>query len=188
VAHLVINASPAYMPPIQRKRRDKTPAEQLAKAQGGIGAVSLPHWPKGLIDFGVRARRHVTVDVSGDSGAPLLVALVEQVDRKTDPQAQARPAAIDWSLPLETRDGNLTLDGRRFELTRGQARMVGVVLGGGKLDGKASTRAEDGRIFAVWILTDGQAPKISVEGEGLNAKVRIGRRSVRFDGGKIVLE
>ncbi len=188
VAHLVINATPAYMPPIQRKRRDKTPAGQLAKAQGGIGAASLVHWPKGLIDFGVRARRHLTVDVSGRAGAPLLVALVEQVDRKTDSQAQARPTAIDWSLPLDGRGGKLTIQDRRFDLVNGSARMVGVVLGGGKLDGKVSTRAEDGRIFAVWILTDGPAPAITVDGEGLDAKIRLGRRSVRFDGEKIVLD
>ena len=46
----------------------------------------------------------------------------------------------------------------------------------------------DGEFFCVITIQEGEAPEVNVEGEGLDAVVRVGERTIRFDGTKIVFE
>lgn len=46
----------------------------------------------------------------------------------------------------------------------------------------------DGEFFCVITIQKGDAPEVTVEGEGLDAVVRVGERTVRFDGTKIIFE
>ena len=44
----------------------------------------------------------------------------------------------------------------------------------------------DGHFFAVATIQKGKAPEIKVEGKGLDAVIRVGKQTVRFDGTKII--
>lgn len=53
---------------------------------------------------------------------------------------------------------------------------------------KALFAEGDGEFFCVITIQEGEAPEVIVEGEGLDATIRIGDRTVRFDGIKVVFE
>ena len=121
-------------------------------------------------DRKVRARRHLAVDYSRLSGAPALFVLVDKL---------ANAAEEDWSLNLR---GRFRSRGTQFAL----AEESGVNLSGLFV---APPRGRPGRLrgsneyFVVFTIHSGPAPEIKVEGEGLKAQVRVGRRTIRFDPG-----
>jgi hypothetical protein len=45
-----------------------------------------------------------------------------------------------------------------------------------------------GEFLVILTLQKGEGPAVKVEGEGLAAKVTVGKRTIRFDGGKVALE
>jgi len=49
-------------------------------------------------------------------------------------------------------------------------------------------RGDEGEFFVVVTVGRGDPPAVKTEGEGLKAKVTVGKRTIRFDGEKIVLE
>ncbi len=187
VVTLTLDASPAYMPPVQRSRKDKgTPDDELAHKMGALRAARFDHWHKPVADFGVRATRHMLVDTSGECGGPLLVAIVEKVTRKASLDAPAKPASIRWSLPWNIQDAKLVTQGRRFTLSAGKGVLAGVVLGGGELDENGTLTAESGQVLTVFVVGHDPAPEVKVTGEGLDAAVTVGKRTVRFRDGKLL--
>jgi len=155
-------------------------AERIADSRGLAGAVRLPEWGAGFLDYGIRATRHMAVDCSGKPGGPMLIAVVDRV--------QVPEGKTTWPLPVK--GGKVEADGRRF--TVGGAAdgpgLSGVLVTPGGF-GKGLTASSDaGDYFVVMVLHDGPAPPIAVEGEGLDATVTVGERSVRFDGQSLVLE
>ncbi|MGC9454637.1 MAG: hypothetical protein ACP5HU_07215 [Phycisphaerae bacterium] len=46
----------------------------------------------------------------------------------------------------------------------------------------------NGEFFCVVTIQEGEPPQVRVEGEGLDARVHVGERTVRFDGEKVVFE
>lgn len=185
-AVLKLDATHAYMPSAPKDWADGQAGLAKARQAGAIGIERLDWWNQPLADYGVRATRHLAVDASGVSGAPLLLVLVEQIDRKAGPEAAAKPTKVKWSLPLVGDGKKLTVEGNRVSLARGRSQLAGVVLGAQKLTG-ASASLSDGRVFVVLTLSQGQAPDLQVRGDGLDAVVQVGRRTVRFDGRRIVL-
>ncbi len=185
---LNLDTTPAYLPGLDRKKMGKRSWDEFAKAEGGLGAYFLPNWGPGLLDTGVRATRHMAVDCTGVSGAPLLVVLVEKVGVKPSLEADPEPAAVNWWLPFAG-GGEVAVDGHRFSVARGKATLSGVVLGTGELNAKTvSAQSPDGRVLAVFALKDGEPPEIRVEGQGLDATVTVGDRTVRFTGETLRLE
>ncbi len=179
-----MDTSPAYLAIPPKKR------SEFADAAGRISWRKLDHWSKGLADFGVRGTRSLAVDCTGRSGAPLLVAIVERIgliDKPAEAQNPdaARPTTFAWALPAA---GKVTADGSRFTVAQGDATITGVLASGQTLRDAAAAAEADGALFAVFTLQRGEAPKITVEGEGLDAKVTVGKRTVRFDGKTILLK
>ena len=54
--------------------------------------------------------------------------------------------------------------------------------------GKWFTVDGKGDLFMVVTVQKGKAPEIVLEGAGLDTKVKVGDRTVRFDGKEVVLE
>jgi hypothetical protein len=186
IAHVSFDLGPAYTLLLERGRGDKTFADDLAKRAGGLRAVRFDDGLGERADMGIDAVRHVAVDCSGASGAPLLVAVLDEVRVRASADAAPAPAEIVWSLPLASKA--VDAQGSAFRAARGDAVLAGVVLGGGPVSKTGSVEAPGGQVFAVLVLQKGPAPEFKVQGEGLAARVALGRRTVRIADGRLVLD
>jgi hypothetical protein len=159
-----------------------------------------------LDDLGIGGMRSVAVDYGGSGGVPALLAVVDRVT------GGGRKIWL-WQVPGREREKpEVTIEGRAFAFRHGDVslratfvvpadvslervrgeRWVRLPEGGSgevMLDAVQATGAEvtNGDFFVVMTLQRGPAPEVKVEGEGLRAKVRIGRQVVAFDGKKLVL-
>ena len=200
--------------------------------------LHVPGWYEQL-DFGTRATRSMAVDCSGRSGAPLLVALVEQVHvpsvgreekgpsgsaastgpateptdgqealralflketgirirtgAKTEaPGSEAPPdTTTRWSLPLpaDRVPPMVRVKENRFMLGYSTgASLTGVLVGPSRLRTDSVVSDAEGTYFCVFTLQEEGWPEFEIEGEGLDAVVRVGKRVVRFADGTLVLE
>ncbi|MFW6162823.1 MAG: hypothetical protein ACODAJ_08615, partial [Planctomycetota bacterium] len=131
-------------------------------------------------DAGVRALRALAVDYSGLSGAPGLYAVVDRI---------RGAGSRTWRL---TTKGPLTVEGSRFTVAfRDGGTLAGHVLAprDARIVAKGQSLAITGGddFFVVLTLGRGEPPALVVEGAGLDAVARVGERSVRFDGEKVIL-
>ncbi len=166
----------------------------------------LPVIGTGSGTMAARHLRSVGIDYSGRAGAPAVVAIVDRVDG---------PMAKRWFLHIADPD-RVQVDGQAWTYPQGDAVMAGRFLApvGGRIAAVRERRvtkqtsgsgagvndivhdlklltaqgadARDGHFFAVFTIGRGPAPAMAVTGSGLDAVVRIGRLSVRFDGTKVV--
>ncbi len=141
------------------------------KIGSGAKLVHLPNW-KPMVDLGVRGWRSIAVDASGKCGAPLLVAVVEHIAEPSGYQPR-------WQLPVSGEPEQVTVDGRRFRLVRGDASVAGVLLAGEV--GKREVSTDAATKLIVFTLQKGAAPRLETRGEGLDATVTVGGRTIRVD-------
>jgi len=225
VAVLDMDVSRAYLQEIPKHFR-KDAAKLAAHAKRENATVrDLPSFAP-MLDYGITAQRHMLIDCSGESGAPLLIALVDRVQAPDALAAKHRAAATQekkkkeskplppglreklglkegdvnkrssgpagltsWRLPLSGKAGKVEIDGNRFTIDAGNATMTGVLAAPQTFDSSRSLTAySDGDYFAVFTLQRGKAPEIKVSGEGLDAVVTVGKRTIRFDGKTLTLE
>ena len=174
---MTFDMTPAYMPIIER-------------GQESVGLRKIREWD--LLgerdDMGIAGTRHTVVDCSGVCGAPLLVVVVDELTDRASLDVEPRPASFTWRLPVDTGGASVTVDGSSFTVARGDAALSGVMLGGETINEKdLSMEVTGGRIAVAMALGKSKAPEISVSGSGPKAKVMVGRRTVLFDGQKLVL-
>jgi hypothetical protein len=123
-----------------------------------------------------RMVRHVAVDLSGECGSPVLIAIVDRCEKIAGP----------WRIPLPA--GPAVSEPGRFVCgDAAGANLAGCIAAppNARLSGGAIPAA--GEYFVVLTLQQGPSPAAKVEGSGLAAKVAVGRRTVAFDGQRIVL-
>jgi hypothetical protein len=146
---------------------------------------------------GITGLRAIAFDPGGPD-QPAVLALVDRIDgggRKL------------WTW--QRAGGNVSIDGQRFSIQRGDATLRGTFIAPGRVDIQApgperievGTRrhnfhgtvnritAEGGdAFFVVCTVHKGPAPEVRVEGQGLDATVTVAGRILRFDGERIVLD
>jgi hypothetical protein len=154
------------------------------------------------------ALRAVAVDFSGRCGAPCLFALADRVEG-------GKSKEWYWQVPdvkavttqpngFTIRQGNATLRAVfiapapvKLEVTReGRSTIKGAGHGGGTMKIQLDLSAviaqgadpADGRFFVVATLQRGDPPAIAVAGKGLDARATVGKRVVRFDGTRVIVE
>ncbi|MFP4354803.1 MAG: hypothetical protein ACLFUJ_06725 [Phycisphaerae bacterium] len=161
--------------------------------------------PEAFADSGITGMRSIAVDYSKLSGADCLIAIVDRIDG-------GKSKTWLWQLPRGDAVGQIQVEGNRLVWKRGQASMHGLFATGQKpaaqtmmthMRGHAGSSAgkkldrpihvisaedADGRFFFVATIQSGQAPRMQVKGKGLDAVITIGKRIVRFDGKKIILD
>ncbi len=187
LAILVQDVAPAYMTPLKKQRGSTWDA--AARQAGAHRAAFVEPWRGGLGDFGIRGTRRVAVDLSGKSGAPLLLVIAEDLSDRASADAEPQAARFTWKLPLDTKGGSVEVADNVFRFTKGDAVMSGVVLGGGPLSATdASTEVEGGKLLAVLVIHKGAGPKIDVKGTAALATVRVGRRTVRLSRERLIVE
>jgi hypothetical protein len=164
-------------------------------------------------DSGIRGMRSIGVDYSGRGGATCLLAIVDRIEGgksnlwmwhlEGGTAEKGKTSGVDVL-------GRTKVDGDRFTIAhedgatlRGQfitrhkvtaeAREALMVGSAASEAGKTLVRkmpgvyAEGGDAFFVIVtLQKGDPPVVTVEGSGLDARVTVGRRTVRFDGEKIL--
>ena len=125
---------------------------------------------------GISLVRHMAIDLSGECGAPVLIAIVDRADQITAP----------WRLPLATPVASSS-PGQFIAGDAAAANLAGrflvpsdARLAGGQVPAR-------GEYFLLLTLQRGPAPAVKVEGTGLNARVWVGKRTIAFDGREIVL-
>jgi hypothetical protein len=163
---------------------------------------NLLRTPEGFVDAGVRGLRAIAFDYGGSCGSPCLVVLVDRI-------AGGHERWWQWTLDGEAvRATRATGDG--FVMDRGDATLAATFIEPvrpkvevlseharlGRIgDGHRSYEGPLHRVrvrgpehfFVVATVQRGQPPAVAVEGAGLDARVTVGRRVVRFDGRRIVL-
>ncbi len=155
---------------------------------------------------GITGMRSLAFDYSGESGAPCLFVVVDKIVGGKDVNRL-------W-LFQPPAEKNITADGRGFTVTPGGSKSTlhGVFAhpaspkvnteplvrefinatstGRGakitKIINALTVPGQDSYFF-VATVTAGTHPEVKVEGAGLDAVVTVGRRTVKFDGEKIVL-
>ncbi len=162
-------------------------------------------------DSGIRAMRSFAVDYSGKSGAPCLIAIVDRFkgggrkvwqwqlpegDERAGRKGDIEHTSIDGGIFTVRKPDGASMRGTfvtRHELAA-ERRMTTMRGGGGSSAGKLLERpiegvfAEGGEAFFVVItIQKGDAPPVAIKGSGLDAVVRVGKQTVRFDGEKIIL-
>ncbi|MFC1462088.1 hypothetical protein ACFLQU_00640, partial [Verrucomicrobiota bacterium] len=148
--------------------------------------------------------RAMAFDYSGKSGAPALVVLVDKIVGGDErlwlwqlPRGKLDEVEIGKnSFTMSYRDASMKAtfiapNDVKIEATRDRVRAG--KLGGpnglfeGRLD-RVKARAPAGASFFVVITFQRKAPpEVDVKGKGLEAKITVGRRTVRFGDGKIEL-
>jgi hypothetical protein len=161
------------------------------------GNVRLP-WERAA--SGVTGRRAIAVDYSGKSGAPCLFVLVDRI-------RGGQSKVWTWHLGENAPTTNATVVGNTFTIAKGQATLRGTFIAPGKAAIAALTKettAPGNRetvtkkvpliqatggddFFFVATVQDAKTapPEIKTEGTGLDARVRVGARTIRFDGERI---
>ncbi len=131
-------------------------------------------------DAGIRATRAFAVDYSEASGAAGLYAVIDRIKgggKKT------------WRM---TGAGDVKVSGKTFTVAgRDGVTLRGhVIVPAGaaiKADRRGVAVTGGDEFFVVMTVTRGDPPAVKASGKGLAAKVRVGKRSLRFDGDKIIL-
>lgn len=169
-----------------------------ARPSPGLYDKMLNRNPEKRVASGITGLRAVAVDYSGKCGAPAMMVLVDKIDG-------GGKRLWTWQKPEGASQG---IDGNTFTIRYPDAMMKAtfVTPGDARIDYADDEKKEggdpkhgfwgtlhrfkvesDGSFFVVATFQRGEAPKVSVEGSGLDAKVTVGGRKVRFDGRRIVL-
>jgi hypothetical protein len=173
--------------------------------------------PEALKESGIKGLRSIAVDYSGKSGAPCLFAVADKISggkskvwlwqldspdggkgAKGNAGANLKDTKTDGRCFTIAKAGGVTLRGtfaapapvqlkaeaRKVNFYNSHSGNMSVTLPAvfaGGADPNASA------FFVVVTIQRGAPPEVSVQGAGLDAKVTIGRRSLAFDGEKLVL-
>lgn len=143
------------------------------------------------------------MDYSGKSGVPGLYAVVDRIDG-------GKRKLWNFQMP-RSKDVTVSTDKNTFTLKRGDVSMKATFVAPAdvkveKVTGKwvaspasgimdvdasliqaTSADGNGGQFFVVFTLQRGDAPAITVDGTGLNAKVKVGEQSLSFDGANLLI-
>jgi hypothetical protein len=167
-ASLSLDMTPVYLQALVSG--EKPPTNQKTATVARFGT---------FIDHGVRVQRALALDLSGASGVPVLLVLVDQSQGAHD---------FTWNLKLADEVGTGKVEGNT--VTVGDP--LGVNLTCTFIGPKPQTitgaiqATGSADYFAVITVQRGRAPALQIEGEGLAARVRVGRQRIHFEGGKLV--
>jgi hypothetical protein len=145
--------------------------------------------------------RSFAADYSGKSGAPAMFAVVDKIiggKKKIWMFQNPRDPAVA-----------VNISGNSFTLSKGDASLkatfispagVRIEKASGKLSAHPASGIADangtaihatadggGQFFVVFTLQRGAAPAVTASGSGLDAKVKVGNQTVRFDGNNLVI-
>jgi hypothetical protein len=168
--------------------------------------------PWAFKESGITGLRCIGVDYSGRSGAPCLLAVVDRIDGggRRIWTWQLAPSGGKGRAASHLPD--TSVDGRSFTIRKSDGatlRGTFIAPGGAKLTAEIRQKSMIGRagssagkklprpihavfaeggdhFFVVVTVQRGEPPEVKVEGGGLRATATIGKRTVRFDGRKIV--
>ena len=164
-----MDLSPAYLEDLAKGQKPPAGARTVSFARGGT-----------YIDHGVRASRHLAIDVSGSAGAPVLIAWLDTFEGGK---------GVNWRLQLARDAGKVAQDGNTITVgdpAGKNMKLTFITPGEIKLTGGLTVGGGD-TYFVILTIQDGAAPAVKVDGAGADAKVTVGNQTVHFDGKTMVL-
>ncbi|MFP4054102.1 MAG: hypothetical protein ACLFV7_09590 [Phycisphaerae bacterium] len=157
--------------------------------------ANLLRRPDARVDSGITGKRAFAFDYSGLSGSPCLVVLVDDIKGG---------GKKEWLF--QKSDGKLAVHKDGFTLDKGDANLKATFVAPAKVDVSVPDRSTEWQqhgtntikwnavlatggdtYFVVMTIQKGQAPAVSVDGKGPDATVTVGKRTIRWDGKKIIL-
>jgi hypothetical protein len=191
-----------------------TVTEEDAKRMGAE-LVRVPRWGEPFLDHGARVTRHMAVDYSGLSGAPALFAILDRIEGSPVRPgwnlklAKGAAATVSGNAFVVGEADKLHLKGV-FVSPRGVAIRSGLTAcaldaaAPGRPSGLAEAlrrraaemdkpvataekQAHREDYLVVFTIQNGPAPEVRVDGEGVQARIVVGRRAIRFDGRRLIL-
>lgn len=161
---------------------DMSPIYLQAAAKGTPAGPTVKRTRAGtFIDHGIKASRHVALDLSGDCGAPVLMAFLDKSQGAKD---------FTWNLRLARDAGAAKVDGNTITVGDPAGANMKVTFIAPKApaltDRITATGGEE--YFAIITVQNGAAPAVKVDGEGLAAKATVGGVTVSLSGEKIELK
>jgi hypothetical protein len=164
-ATLSFDMSPIYMRPLARG--ETPPAGQKLVRMSRRGS---------FVDLGIRAQRCVALDLTGASGAPVLMVFADKFTGAAD---------LAWNLKIAKEAGDAKVEGN--VVTVGDpagANMRVTFLGGKPLTLTPALRATGSDEYLVVITVQGgPAPAVKAEGD----TVTVGGQTVRRDGQRLIV-
>ncbi|MFP4140137.1 MAG: hypothetical protein ACLFVH_04240 [Phycisphaerae bacterium] len=143
----------------------------------------------------ITGKRAFAFDYSGLSGSPCLVVVVDDIDGG---------GTKEWLF--QKSEGKLALQKKGFTLDKGDANLKATFVAPGDVEvsvpNRTTTWKQHGtnerkwnavlatggdRFVVVMTIQKGDPPAVTVDGKGDNAVVTVGKRTVRWDGKKIIL-
>ncbi len=118
-----------------------------------------------------------------------LASLLKSMGVKRPPAGGGSDQPTAWHLPISRDAGKLKIDAGRFVIGEPDGpTLAGVLVTPGKLAPTSVSAKGEGTYFVVFTLQGGRSPRFDVTGEGLGATVKVGRRTIRFEKGTLVLQ
>jgi hypothetical protein len=185
-----------------------------AKTTGLYEAYGGGRRAERLVPSGVTGLRAIGVDYSGKAGVPCLLAVVDRIQggksklwmwhlggetgTKPDPDDHLKHTTVDsaaGTFTIRKPDGatlratfiaparpTIVAEARKIVFHNSHSGDITVTLPAVYASGADPA---SGDFFAVVTIGRGDPPAVAVQGTGLNARITIGGRTVRFDGEKI---
>lgn len=124
-----------------------------------------------FVDQGIRATRHVAIDLSGQSGAPVLLAILDQSKGAKD---------FAWNLKLAREAGAGKVDGNTVTVGDPAGANMKVTFVGAKSPALTPAIKATGsdEYFAIITVQNGRAPAVKVDGD----TVTVGSQTLRCNG------
>lgn len=147
--------------------------------------------PKTEPPIGIRALRSFAVDYSQKSGTPVLVAIADVFEGSTDNPYFAQK---DWIMHTE---GKVTIKNNQFTIDNGKgANLTGVFVTPNQVKityekteiGGKITATGGNEFWVVMTIQKGESPPIKIRGKSLDARVDVGKQTIRFINNRLVFE
>ena len=149
-----------------------------------------------VADRHVRAVRSFAADYSGTAGVPGLFVVADRFEHLVEKTGPRDDRTKTWMLHTDRRN-RASVAGRTFTIAAASGASLrgtfvapdDVRLATADMRTKVLGVSEGGSVFlVVMTVQKGDPPEVKADGTGLAARARVGRRTIRFDGERIVLE
>jgi len=173
----------------------------------GVAGIDMSNVYSAGTDTKIAAQRHYAVDYSGKSGAPALLAVVDKIQGGGKKTWTMFTGAYEFKVVNDkefvvyavapgkdgSREDKRSLRGR--VVSPADAKVIAPEgMGAGRKEKDVPSRVlnintdeANPDFFVVMTVQRDGGPKVSVEGEGLAARLKVGGQTIGFSGEKIVL-
>jgi hypothetical protein len=160
--------------------------QELARADGsganiqGGEVATFRRAPRPFLDHGIRGRKSLFLDLSGECGAPVLLVWLDSITGAVSPV---------WKLGVAESAGPLTIEGNGFFVNNPSgASLKGTLLGDTAINVTGRIQATGAQQYlAVLTVQEGPPPEVTFQGSLPDLRIIVGKLTLRLDGEQFVV-